>query len=199
MALLVTPEFAEQSKNTNSTQVKILFKGNTIIVKKDKLIFQREISDLFNNNLIEHSFKCNDRIPDILKKLNKFNHYEHNQVLFIIYDLDFFAMTITIRIPFNLFELDLECCTDQEQIAYYKNKSLQLEQVIKLNDLILAQYDIRFDKNSIFTVLSCSDLIDVANRPLLMKRYYSYQKLYFPQQQCFVEPFYSILKELEKV
>eukprot|EP01084_Bolivina_argentea_P171595 297293_1 len=163
--------------NTNrdeNSNIRVTIEGNTIQIKNNTLIFENTINYLFDNNLIEHNFKNNDKILDILKKQNSFTYYEQNEALFVVCDLEFFDMDITIRIPLNLFYLDLENCDEADQLKYYKRKALQLERIIKANDLALTQYYIHFHKDSIFTVFTEEELV---RRRMFLKYFYS--SLYF--------------------
>eukprot|EP01084_Bolivina_argentea_P263379 445768_1 len=154
-----------------NAKITVLVEDDKMLIKKDKLLFTALFTDIFNNNMIEHNFKDNDKIPHILKTQKKFKYYERGELLFIVYDLDFFDMIIKIRVPLNLFEINLDQCSEKEQLEYYRNKALKLEEIIKANDLILFQYEVNhFDNNSVFTVFTEKQLI---NNWEIVKRFYS--------------------------
>eukprot|EP01083_Nonionella_stella_P010376 29565_1 len=137
------------SNDDKFTEISVAFNDDMVLIRKDKLTFETTFSNLFNSNMIEHELKLNSKIPEILKNQTEFKHYETEEALFIIYDFNVFDMKITLRVPLNLFEIDLEEATETEQLQYYKNKALKLEEVIKSNDLVLVEYEMaQFNSNN---------------------------------------------------
>eukprot|EP01083_Nonionella_stella_P119999 359148_1 len=151
------------SNDDKFTEISVAFNDDMVLIRKDKLTFETTFSNLFNSNMIEHELKLNSKIPEILKNQTEFKHYETEEALFIIYDFNVFDMKITLRVPLNLFEIDLEEATETEQLQYYKNKALKLEEVIKSNDLVLVEYEMaQFNSNSMFTIYNEQQLIENA-------------------------------------
>eukprot|EP01084_Bolivina_argentea_P217008 368525_1 len=149
-----TNTFDEMRDENNG--IDIAYEDDRISIRKNELIFESSLNALFEKKFIEHDFKNDEKASNILKQQQKFKHYQKGESIIIVYDLDFFDMIITMKIPLNSFELDLERCSEKQQLEYYKNKVLNTESATKPKQTL----SFLFNAQSVLTIYSNQELIE---------------------------------------
>eukprot|EP01084_Bolivina_argentea_P310149 536610_1 len=119
----------------NGFNVTVSIHDDEIIIKKQQLIHQTSFTELFATGCIQHEFINNNKAKQtLIKHENTLNIdvYEQEQITYIKYYSEYFE--IVIKIPNHLFEVDLENCSETEQLKFFKDKYEEHIRILTLNN-----------------------------------------------------------------
>eukprot|EP01084_Bolivina_argentea_P077220 140012_1 len=149
-------------KQTNITDISISFQADQVTIQKNRYIYRTTFDQLFKAGFIEHDFKDDNKAKQTLLNYQEtltFKSHEYNNDTYINYHLDYFD--IVIKVPNHLFDIDLENCSQEEQLMWYKNKYAEHVRILTINNyfLDLIKFDELVDSNFIFQIYKPPDIV----------------------------------------
>ena len=119
--------------------------------------FASNFEDFIKNYVWHNPLRNSAKLIEYISK-NTFNSHEQNADLVLVWNIQAINEQIVVKIPMDEFELDLDKCDEKEQLQYYKQQYIKMQQLIKMNNLIIDQIVIsEFSDNCIFKIYSLAE------------------------------------------
>lgn len=160
--LQISPIQMTTLKATNtSISIELLVNDDNITVNlNDTTTFSCDTEHFIKNYIWYNPLRNSVKLIEYITK-NAVDAHEKNVHLVLIWHIDAINEQIIVKIPLEHFELNLDKCDEKEQLEYYKQQYIKLQQLIKINNLIIDQIVItKFSDDCIFRIYSLDEVAE---------------------------------------